>query len=77
MADVTIIDMNERWTDCWNCGAPTLSRWGLPIYNGDLVSNAWKGDWGGVPACEKCYLAHQRGELPTFDHCYPVEEISP
>lgn len=65
---ITVINMNERWTDCHICGEPTLAKWGVPTWNGSIVANDWPGDWGGVPACEKCWEEHERGlhvEEPT------------
>lgn len=64
MADrITVIDLNERWSDCHVCGEPTPARWGLPVWNGFIVANDWPGEWGGVPACESCWEKHERGEL--------------
>ena len=53
-----------------NCGAPSSGFHGLPIFNGDIVSNDWQGEWGGVPCCERCYTLHEQGQLPTADHLY-------
>ena len=64
MADVLLIDLNERWAECWACGADTPSRWGLPIdSSAELVPNDYQGDWGGVPACKSCFDAHAQGLL--------------
>ena len=70
MTDVLIIDLNPRWAECWLCGTETPCRWGLPVFNADLVSNDFTGEWGGVPACRECHDAHAAGQLETFDHCY-------
>jgi hypothetical protein len=64
---VLVIDLDERWADCWRCGELTPSRWGLPVWNGELVSNDWQGEWGGVPACEACFDLHAAGKLSTLD----------
>lgn len=42
----------------------------LPVFNGDIVSNEWPGEYGASGCCEECYEAHQRGEIPTADHLY-------
>lgn len=65
---MVVIDLNERWADCHICGEPTPSRWGVPVWNGEIVANDWPGEWGGVPACEKCWAEHERGmhvQYPT------------
>jgi hypothetical protein len=55
---------------CFVCGGEASGFHGVPIVNGDLVSNDWPGPWGGVPACEPCYEKHERGELRTYDAEY-------
>jgi hypothetical protein len=55
---------------CVACGEPSSGFHGLPIFNGDIVSNDWPGEWGGVPCCEACYEKHLRGGMPTADHLY-------
>ena len=69
---IEVINMNPpRPGDCWYCGGDcTGHNCGLPIFNGDLMSNDWQGEWGGVPACQGCYDKHERGLLPTCDHIY-------
>lgn len=65
MADVTVIDLWPRWSDCWACGEPTPSRWGLAINQfAELVDNDdAETEWGGVPACQRCFQAHADGLL--------------
>lgn len=72
MPDSLTINMNERWADCGLCGAETLFHWGVPTYNGDVVSNDFPDDLGGgsIAACEACFHKHERGEIETFDHYY-------
>lgn len=55
---------------CCNCGKPSSGFHGLPIFNGDIVSNDWAGEFGGKPCCERCYDLHEHGQVPTFDHYY-------
>ena len=75
--------LRECWVDASNlidcdiCGepAPYAYGFGLPTFNGDIVSNdfpneLWRQHGGGVPVCEDCYRKHERGEMPTFDHYY-------
>lgn len=55
---------------CPVCGEPASGFHGLPMFNGDVMSNDWSGDWVGVPCCEQCYEKHLRGEVETFDADY-------
>lgn len=72
---VEVIDMNQREAKCSLCGKWTDACWGVPTYNGDLVSNDFP-DWltreggGCMAACEACYEKHARGEVLMFDHYY-------
>lgn len=73
--DHLIIDMNPREAQCYLCGEWTAHRWGVPTFNGDLVSNEFpdyliREGGGSQPACERCYEAHQRGALVVCDHLY-------
>lgn len=58
-----IIDLNPRmWTNCHACGAECPSEQGLPVDEcGDYVANDYTGEWGGVPACRRCYDVHAAG----------------
>ena len=69
LRDVTLIDLAIPWATCPVCGADTPSRWGVPRHNGDLVSNAFAGEWSGIPAWA-CYHAHAVGLLDTRDADY-------
>lgn len=55
---------------CPGCGGRASPFHGLPVFNGDIMSNDWPGEWGGAPACEACFEKHLRGELPTADRLY-------
>jgi hypothetical protein len=70
LPNVTVIDLYVPWATCSICGADTVSRWGVPRHNGDLVSNAFAGEWGGSPACETCFNDHAAGRLVTYDDLY-------
>jgi hypothetical protein len=75
MPDALVIRMQYHDAECSICGAPTDMSFGVPHFNGDLVSNDFP-DWlyrtggGSRPACWDCYLRHEMGELQTFDHYY-------
>lgn len=68
--EVEVINLDARWADCHICGEPTPCRWGVPVWNGFIVAVDWPGEWGGVPACERCHDEHARGmhvEVPTSE----------
>ena len=55
---------------CVACGRPSSGFHGLPVFNGDVVSNDWPGEWAGVPCCEPCYTAHLEGRMQCADRLY-------
>lgn len=61
--------------ECSLCGRHTEMGWGVPTYNGDLVSNEFPDDLhrrggGSIPVCRDCYDRHAAGKIETFDRCY-------
>jgi len=73
--DILEIYMQSHAIDCFICGKPDSHHWGVPIINGDIVSNdfpewIWGMHGGGVAVCQRCYEKHERGEIPTFDRYY-------
>lgn len=69
---MSVINFNERWTDCCMCGKPTLYQWGIPISaeTALIVSNDFDGRTGGVSVCETCYKLHKAGEFVGQDTRY-------
>lgn len=80
MKGVTVDTLEiDLWLDreilCSLCGQETPLAFGIPTYNGDIVSNdfpdALRTEGGGsMPVCQQCYLEHKQGLMPTFDHYY-------
>lgn len=74
--DVLVIRMQTPGSGmgepCVNCGKPSSGFHGLPVFNGDIVSNDWPGEWGGACCCEDCYNRHAAGQLETADYLYRV-----
>lgn len=75
MSDILEIHMQSDMIDCAICGEPDEFRWGVPTFNGDIVSNAfpeemWASGGGGVSVCRECYEKHERGEIPVADRLY-------
>ena len=71
------IRMQRHEANCGMCGDDCDMLYGIPTYNGDVVSNDFPDglmpDAGGsFPACQRCYLRHAMGDVPTFDHWYVV-----
>lgn len=60
---------------CCICGTMTFVRWGVPVHNGDIVSNDFQGEWAASPVCSRCYGRHARGEVQTHDHLYTERGI--
>jgi hypothetical protein len=47
---------------CCICGEWDVSQWGVPVDDiGLIVANDYEGEWGGVPACKKCWQEHELG----------------
>lgn len=62
MADVLVIKLYPRESECCWCGADLADpRFGLPMYEGEVLPNDHAGEWAGFDACERCYLIHQAG----------------
>jgi hypothetical protein len=55
---------------CVICRGEASGHHSVPMFNGDLMSNDWLGEWFGIPCCERCYGQHERGELRTYDAEY-------
>ena len=75
MKDADIKNIRCSW-----CGEWTAHRWGLPTYNGDLISNdfsdkLWAEGGGSVPACQSCFDKHAAGQLPTCDDYYLAADV--
>lgn len=71
MDDTLEIRMQTDEIECAVCGYPAPFRYGIPTYNGDLVSNDFPlWDTGNRPVCRGCFECHERGELDTYDRYY-------
>ena len=56
MSNVTIIDLHPVQEYCWCCNEFVLPlRHGVPAYEDLVLPNDWEGDWGGRPACQRCF----------------------
>lgn len=62
-----VIDMNPKNYECVVCGNACDGTHGVPMLEGELVSNEWEGEWVGRHACIDCFHKHARNELPTRD----------
>jgi hypothetical protein len=63
MRRVLEIRLYDPCAECSVCGAETVSRWGIPVYEDYILRNDEEGEWGGAPACEVCYAIHQAGNI--------------
>jgi hypothetical protein len=74
-SDILEIRMQSNEIDCAICGEPDDFAWGVPTYNGDIVSNDFPDDLyartgGSMAVCRRCHEKHERGEIEVFDHYY-------
>ena len=61
LARVCVINLTPCDAECWVCGGWIADlEFGIPIYEDRVLPNSWQGDWGGVPACERCFEAQQK-----------------
>jgi len=56
MSSVLVIDLNPVQEYCWACGEFVIPlRHGIPTYEDVVLPNDWEGEWGGSPACPRCF----------------------
>ncbi len=69
-ADVLTISMQALPADCWACGSPeaTGSNFGIPIYEDLVLHNDYEGEWGGAPACPRCFEIQNKLTEPMLRH---------
>lgn len=56
---IDVVRLDQRVAVCHVCDAESPPRWGIPIFEGAVVPNAWPGEWGGVDACQACWARQQ------------------
>lgn len=68
------IEMNRSMRPelpCYVCGTNCSdANCGIPTFNGDVVSNDWRGEWFSKPVCENCWHFHAEGSMPVCDKLY-------
>lgn len=67
MPSMIVIDLNARDTKCVVCGGDVDGSHGVPMLEGRLVSNDWRGPWVGVDSCRECHDKHASGLLRVHD----------
>lgn len=71
MSVPTILVVNlsaPPYVECAACGDEVPSEQGLPVdTSGDFVDNDYDGEWGGVPACRRCYDVHAAGGAAALE----------
>lgn len=72
---IEVVKFQAHEIDCAICGEPDVFRWGVPTYNGDIVSNdfpdfMWGKNGGSVAVCERCHRLHAEGKIPAADADY-------
>ena len=63
-----VINLNERESECANCGARLVDPLhGLPMYEGEVVAiDDELDDWGDFDACRACYDLHAAGDMEAL-----------
>lgn len=57
---IAVIDLTPCIDDCWVCEREVIAssagpNYGVPIYEGYIVPDDYRGEWGGFTACKPCY----------------------
>lgn len=66
---VLIIDLwSMHVATCAACDEETSATQSLPVDdNGAFVNNDYEGEWGGVPACRRCFDIHAAGGVAALN----------
>lgn len=75
-----LIRMQSNTVYCSLCGLVTELRWGVPTFNGDVVSNGFPEDLfrehgGSIPVCNHCYDEHAAGRVTVYDRYYVPRNV--
>lgn len=52
---ISVINLWTPTTDCAICGKETLIYWFLPMWEGRIIPDDSKHEWGGMPVCKRCF----------------------
>jgi hypothetical protein len=64
---ITVIELWPHESECAVCGCVLIGgNLGIAMYEGCVVNDDWKGDWGGFDCCPRCFELHRLGLLPTW-----------
>lgn len=55
MSQVVVIELWPHTDFCCVCEQEVLTRYGLPMYEDEILPADWPGEWGGFAACKRCY----------------------
>lgn len=54
------IALQQRFRECCACEQPVEDpRFGLPMYEGEVVPKDFAGEWGGFDCCTECHKAYE------------------
>jgi hypothetical protein len=67
---ILVIELWAVVCDCILCGAETSDRFGIAIYEDEIVPDDYTGEWGGAPVCEPCFYL-SRG----YQERHPREKV--
>ena len=67
---ILVIELWPVVCDCTICGAETSDKFGIAIYEDEIVPDGYTGEWGGSPVCAPCFYL-SRG----YQERHPGEKI--
>lgn len=58
-----IIDLHPITAECVVCGDVSHKQ-GIPMHEDIVLPNDWGGEWGGQPACPRCFSIQEQLTRP-------------
>lgn len=62
---ITVIQLDLYEAVCAVCAVSTVPHWGIPVWEGLVLPNAWPHDWIGADACAACWTRQQALTQPV------------
>jgi hypothetical protein len=54
-AKILLLELWPARTNCVICGTECGLEYGLAVYEDLIVPDDYRGEWGGAPACRRCF----------------------
>lgn len=52
---VLVINLWEITCECTICNKETSDKFGIPIYEDEIMPDDYQGEWCGSPVCRRCF----------------------